>query len=93
MLSLDELHTVFHREGAAAEALEAPSHDDPHSREALLRLLAELKLDAAEKVAYSLVAPHPLGKMLLEQCPSYTPKDPYALVAELAAGAGQALKM
>ena len=70
-----------------------PTHDDPFAKEALLRLFAELKLDPAEKVAYRLMAPHPLGQALLEQCKSYTPKGPYALVEEMTAQAGQGLKM
>jgi len=96
LLTLPQLHRLFHREGGAAVAaadLAAPTHADPWSTEALLRLFAELKLDASERCAYSLVAPHPLGKLLLEQCASYTPKAPYALVAEVQAVAGQALTM
>ena len=61
--------------------------------QALLRLFAELKLDPAERVSYGLVATHPLGQALLDQCSSYTPKGVYALVAELQAQAGSALKM
>jgi len=93
MLSLEQLHALLHREGAEDEALGLPTHADPFSREALLRLFAELKLDQAERLSYGLVATHPLGQALLEQCSSYTPKGVYALVAELQAQAGSALKM
>ena len=51
--------------GLSPPAIAAPTHADPWSTEALLRLFAELKLDPSERCAYSLVAPHPLGKLLL----------------------------
>ena len=38
MLSLDQLHALLHREGSEDEALGLPTHSDPFSREALLRL-------------------------------------------------------
>ena len=93
MLSLEQLHALLHREGTEDGALGLPTHSDPFSREALLRLFAELKLDPAERLSYGLVATHPLGQALLEQCSSYTPKGVYALVAELQAQAGPALRM
>ena len=95
---LPQLRASMHALGLSGEALLAQTalamlRNPKDEKEALLRLFAELKLDPAEKVAYRLMAPHPLGQALLEQCKSYTPKGPYALVEEMTAQAGQGLKM
>ena len=61
---------------------------------ALLRLFQELKLSAeTDRVVYSQLASHPRGQRMLGNCSSYNRKDPYALVAEVHASAGEALKI
>ena len=47
LLSLAQLHDLFHREGAPDAAVGAPAHDDAFGTPALERLFAELKVDAA----------------------------------------------
>ena len=75
LLSLAQLHDLFHREGAPDAAVGAPAHDDAFGTPALERLFAELKVDAASgRVAYKMVEGHPLGKQLLDACVAYTPK-------------------
>ena len=90
LLSLAQLHDLFHREGAPDAAVGAPAHDDAFGTPALERLFAELKVDAASgRVAYKMVEGHPLGKQLLDGCVAYTPKDVYGFVDGLLGGLGR----
>ena len=88
-----QLYALTHRDAPAGGAAELPPFADPLGREALRLLFSELKIAEDERVPYGLLADHPLGTRLLERCVSYEPKEPYALVAQMHAHAGDALKM
>jgi len=90
MLSIDGLYELLHRE-PATPGLEPPEHLDPFSKASLKRLFDELKLNETEKAPCPLVAKHPAGAALLEQCISYKPKLPYEQVASLVQSAGSSL--
>lgn len=92
MLSLEEMYELFHRESRHA-SIDLPDYADYFSRTALRRLFAQLKLHESERAPYGLVVAHPAGSELLAQCVSYKPKDPYQIVADELATAGDALKL
>ena len=92
MLCLDGLYALLHRE-PAVDNVEPPDHTDVFSRPALQRLFTLLKLGEAERAPHGLVASHPAGAALLNQCVAYTAKGAYELIAAELATAGQALKL